>query len=195
MTGKIAALGALAAGLLMLAGCAGEPARTGPVDARVMRSVAAVKLEPAEATRILSAYRTGRGLGPVRLDPTLTAMARHQADAMAATGTLSHSIAGGFSSRLHAAGLDTARAGENLGGGYLSTQEAFDGWRRSSGHNANLLLPGATRFGIALAKAPGTRYRVYWAMVIAADPPPRSETVLRGADGEPVRWAGSLLRP
>ena len=194
MMRKIAALGLLTAALLMLAGCAGEPARTGPVDARTMRSVAAVKLDPAEATRILSAYRTGHGLAPVRLDPALTAMARRQADAMAAAGTLSHSVAGGFSSRLHAAGLDTARAGENLGGGYLSTQEAFDGWRRSSGHNANLLLPGATRFGIALAKAPGTRYRVYWAMVIAADPPPRGDGVLRSATGAPVLMPGVVGR-
>jgi uncharacterized protein YkwD len=190
----IAAL-AMFAAALALAGCAGEPARTGPVDARVLRSVAAVKLDPAEAMRLLNTYRAGRGLSAVRLDPVLTAMARRHADAMAAAGTLSHDIGGSFSQRLQAAGLDTARAGENLGGGYLSTQEAFDGWRRSSGHNANLLLAGATRFGIALAKAPGTRYRVYWAMVIAADPPPRSDTVLRSAAGAPVLMPGVARRP
>jgi uncharacterized protein YkwD len=189
MRKNIAALAVLAAALA-LAGCAGEPARTGPVDARVLRSVAAVKLDPVEALRLLNAYRSSRGLGSVRLDSALTAMARRHADAMAASGTLSHDIGGSFSQRLLAAGLDSARAGENLGGGYLSTQEAFDGWRRSSGHNANLLLAGATRFGIALAKAPGTRYRVYWAMVIAADPPPRSDGVLRAADGTPVRVPG-----
>jgi uncharacterized protein YkwD len=73
------------------------------------------------------------------------------------------------------AGLDTVRAGENLGGGYYSTEEAFAGWQSSSGHNANLLMPQATRFGIALAKDPATQYRTYWAMVVAAEPEKRSE--------------------
>jgi uncharacterized protein YkwD len=182
--------------VLMLAGCAGEPPRTGPADQRVSRSVAAVRLDPAEALARLNAYRASHGLKAVRLDPVLSAMAARHAKAMAAAGTLSHDVGGSFSTRLAAAGLDTVRAGENLGGGYLSTQEAFEGWRRSSGHNANLLLADATRFGIAIAKAPATRYRVYWAMVVAADPlRPRDDRVLRSATGEPVRVPGFALRP
>jgi len=171
---SISALAATLALAALLAGCAGDQRRTGPVDARVAHSVAAVHLDPATATVMLNAYRASHGLGPVRLDPPLTAMAQRQANAMVATDTLSHDAGGSFSSRLAAAAVDTARAGENLGGGYMSTEEAFTGWRNSSGHNVNLLMPQATRFGIALAKDPGTGYRVFWAMVVAAEPERRT---------------------
>jgi len=36
-------------------------------------------------------------------------------------------------------------------------------------HNANLLMPQATRFGIAIAKDARTSLRVYWAMEVAAE--------------------------
>ncbi len=92
---------------------------------------------------------------------------------MVAANELSHDVAGGFTARLLAAGLDTPRAAENLGGGYYSLDEAFAGWRASPQHDANLLMPQATRFGIAIAKDPRTRLRVYWAMELAAEPEKR----------------------
>ncbi|HYC25861.1 MAG TPA: CAP domain-containing protein, partial [Roseiarcus sp.] len=45
---------------------------------------------------------------------------------------------------------------------------AFKGWRDSPEHNANLLMPQATRFGIAIAKNGGSRFGVFWAMEVAA---------------------------
>jgi uncharacterized protein YkwD len=156
---------------LCLAGCAGEaPLRSGPIPPNVERQVAAVRLDPAAATAMLNAYRASRSLGAVRLDPSLTAMAQRQADAMVAANELSHNVAGGFTARILATGLDTPRAAENLGGGYYSLEEAFAGWRASPEHNANLLMPQATRFGIAIAKDARTRLRVYWAMELAAEP-------------------------
>ena len=158
------------AAALALAGCGGgEPLRTGPIDPKVLRAVADAHVDPAGAATMLTAYRASRGLGPVRLDPALTAMAQRQADAMVAANDLSHDVAGGFSSRVLAAGIDTPRAAENIGGGYYSTEEAFAGWRNSPGHNANLLMPQATRFGIAIAKDARTSLRVYWAMEVAAE--------------------------
>jgi len=161
-----------------LAGCGGgEPLLSGPVAPNVARRVAAVRLDPAEAAKMLTAYRASHGLGAVRLDPALTAMAQRQADAMVAANELSHNVAGSFTSRVFAAKLDTPRAAENLGGGYYSLDEAFAGWRHSPEHNANLLMPQATRFGIAIAKDPRTSLRVYWAMELAAEPerPPGGE--------------------
>ncbi len=171
---------------LLAAGCAGEPRRATPLDARATERLAAVTLDPAEATRIFNAYRTSQGLGPVRLDPALTAMAQRQADAMARANTLSHDAAGNFAARVHAAGLDAARAAENLGGGYYSAEEAFAGWRTSSGHDANLRMKEATRFGIALAKDPQTQYRAWWALVVAGEPEKRVEM-----SAGPVGWFGS----
>lgn len=156
------------------AGCASEPQRTSLSQGAADR-LATVRLDPAEAGRIFNAYRASQGLGPVRLDPTLTAMAQRQANAMAASNSLSHDAAGNFTARVQAAGLGGARVAENVGGGYYSTADAFAGWRASGGHDANLRMAEATRFGIALAKNPQTQYRAWWALVIAGDPARRVE--------------------
>lgn len=177
---------------LLLAGCAGAPKDAGPPSPRKLERLAAVKAEPAEAVRILNGYRAGKGLGPVRLDPALTAMAQRQADAMAAGDNLSHDAAGSFTARVHAAGLDTVRAAENLGAGYYSTQEAFDGWKKSSGHEANLSMPQATRIGIALAKNPQTRFGAWWTLMLAADPEKRRE--MSAGPLVPVRGGGTTFR-
>ena len=50
----------------------------------MVEKVAAVTLDPAQAGRILNAYRTSQGLGAVRPDPRLMAMAQRQADVILA---------------------------------------------------------------------------------------------------------------
>lgn len=160
---------------LFLAGCAGTQRETTAPNPRKLERLAAVRVDPAAAVTILNAHRAERGLGPVRLDPALTTMAQRQSDAMAAADSLSHDAAGSFTARINAAGLNTVRAAENLGAGYFSTQEAFDGWKKSSGHAANLVMPQATRIGIALAKNPQTRYGAWWTLVLAAEPEVRRE--------------------
>jgi hypothetical protein len=157
------------AAALALVGCAAgieEPQR------RVWsaKDLAAVRLDPAAAAADLNAYRAAKGLPPIRLDPALSAMAERQAKAMASAGAISHDAAGSFQSRLAASGIDATEAGENLGGGYLSLSEAMSGWRHSPGHDANLLMAGGSRFGIAIAKNPNTQYGVFWAMEIAGEP-------------------------
>ncbi len=156
---------------LAVAGCAAEPPESRLVHAHSAAAIAAVRLDPAAALADLNAYRAGKGLKPVRLDPALAAMAERQAKAMAAGNVLSHDVAGAFPARLAQSGIDTSKAGENLGGGYMSLAEAFAGWRESPAHDANLRLAEGTRFGIAIAKNPDTQYGVYWAMEIASEPP------------------------
>jgi len=158
---------------LALASCGGEAPR-GPMDPRLVRSLESVHVTPASAAALLTAWRQSHGLGAVRLDPALNAMAQRQTDAMVAANTMSHDLGGSLASRLAAAGIKAREAGENLGEGYFSTEEAMDGWQSSPGHNANLLLANATRFGIAIAKDPRTTYGVYWAMEVASEPLPTS---------------------
>jgi len=153
--------------VLALAAC-GRSLETKPLSPQAQRAVANARVDPAAAAAMLSSYRASRGLGPVKLDAALTAMAQRQADAMAASGELSHDVAGSFGSRVLASGLDVQSAAENIGAGYFTTQEAFKGWRDSPEHNANLLMPQATRFGIAIAKNGGSRFGVFWAMEVAA---------------------------
>ena len=173
---------------LTLAGCGGERLDMGPISPALQRSLASVHVDPAAATAMLTAYRASHGLGAVRLDPALTQMAQRQADAMVAANSLSHDVSGGFASRIMNAGVDTPRAAENIGGGYYSTDEAFKGWRESPQHNANLLMPQATRFGIAVAKDARTHFKVYWAMEVAADPdkPSSKPAALMISGGPPL---------
>jgi len=184
---------ALLVSAALLAACAGDPRREGPLDPRMVEKLNAVSLDPAQAGRILNAYRASDGLGPVRPDPRLMAMAQRQADAMVAANALSHDAGGNFTARIHAAGVDSARAAENLGGGYFSVEEAFDGWRKSPGHDANLRMKEATRYGIALSKDPRTSYRAWWVLVVAAEPEVRREMAAEGAG--PAVWFSNNPRP
>jgi uncharacterized protein YkwD len=164
---RLRALVAFAA-LFVLAGCDSERPETQAVSRPTASKLAALHLEPAASTAKLNAYRVEKGLNPLRLDPALTAMAERQARAMAESGTMSHDVAGSLSARLAASGIN-APTGENLGAGYLSFDDALVGWRASPGHDANLLMSGATRFGIALAKNPRDAYGAYWAMEVGAE--------------------------
>ena len=112
----------------------------------------------------ISDYRRAHGLSAVRADSKLGAVALRQAQAMAASGTISHSAAGSFSSRV--AGLRKSRAAENIAAGFLSFAETLKQWQDSAGHRANLLMPGAKKVGVASVANARSPYRMFWAMVI-----------------------------
>jgi uncharacterized protein YkwD len=122
----------------------------------------------AAAASLLSDYRRANALPAVEPDPALNAMAKDQARRMSELDRLTHDPGGrGFTQRLNASGFQAARAVENVGAGYHTLAEAFSGWRDSPSHNKNMLVSGATRFGIGTAYAPGSKYKVFWALVLA----------------------------
>ena len=167
---------------LTLAGCAPSLNEVA-VDARTERAVAAVHLDPHAAMAQLNAYRASKGVAPVRLDDSLDVMAQHQADAMAASGQLSHTVGGAFMTRLASDHIDAGEAGENLGAGYYSLNDAMAGWKGSAEHDANMLRPGFTRIGVAIAKNARTSYGVYWSMEFAGEPTPKGQAGLVAAGG------------
>lgn len=118
--------------------------------------------EAAAAARLINAYRAARGLGPLRVDARLNAVAAEHARAMAGVDLLSHDIGGGYAARMRRHGLPTDS--ENLGWGYETAAEAVAAWRASAPHHANLVKPHG-RMGLARAVAPGMR--PYWALVLA----------------------------
>jgi uncharacterized protein YkwD len=125
------------------------------------------KVNVSEAAAIISAYRANNGLGKVVISPRLNAIAAAQANAMARADKMSHDVGGPFARRLAQGGYDMLAAAENIGAGYRTLAEAFSGWRGSPPHNANLLNREVTEIGIANAYAPGGKYKVYWALVLA----------------------------
>jgi uncharacterized protein YkwD len=126
------------------------------------------QLDAGGAAAMISNYRTNNGLPAVTLDPLLMKMADEQAHAMAARNKLDHAVVGTFQVRLKRSGFDAATAAENISAGYHTMAEAFSGWRDSPQHKANMLLKNATRMGIAAVYVPGTKYKVFWALVLAA---------------------------
>ena len=154
---------------LGLAGCTDLAERRPSGDATVSRSLAAssARVDPVAARDLISIYRRNNGLGTISVDPALQRAAEAQAQAMAAADSASHDVRGSLKSRLAEAGVAPAVAVENVSAGYHTLADAFSGWRGSKPHNANMLNPAVRRIGIATAYAPGTKYKVFWALVLA----------------------------
>jgi hypothetical protein len=134
-----------------------------------------------DMAEMISQYRREHGLSAVKIDPELTAVAERQAKAMAASGIMDHSIAGSFASRV--SGAHTGMAAENIAAGTKTWSETFRMWQNSPGHNANLLQTQADSLGVAVARNDQTRYKTFWAMVIA-DKAPKKKGHKAVADGD-----------
>jgi len=151
----------------VLAGCAADTVpKAEPSFYRDLAQPGA-QLDAAAAASMISGYRTNNGLPAVTLDPELTRLAEAQAALMAKRDKLDHNTGKPFVARLKASGYDAKRAAENIGAGYHTLAEAFSGWRDSAPHRANMLLAGATRIGIAAIYTPTSKYKVYWALILA----------------------------
>jgi cysteine-rich secretory family protein len=138
---------------------------------------------------MISRYRREHGLSTVKTDPQLTAIAERQAKAMAAAGVMDHSVAGSFASRM--SGARTGMAAENIAAGTKTWAETFRMWQTSPGHNANLLQSKADSVGVAVARNDQTRYKTFWAMVIAEKSPKRKDRKV-AAEGEILERRESL---
>jgi uncharacterized protein YkwD len=136
--------------------------------ALLLSKLAAADASPAE---MISDFRLKHGEGRVVMDATLNRVALEQAKAMAARDALDHDVLGSFSSRI--ASARAGRAAENIAYGYDNFEKTLDQWITSTEHRKNLLLPKASRVGVASAKS-ATSHRTYWAMEIAGEyePPP-----------------------
>jgi cysteine-rich secretory family protein len=126
-----------------------------------------------DMAEMISRYRREHGLSTVKTDPQLTAVAERQAKAMAASGIMDHSVAGSFGSRISS--VNANRAAENIAAGTKTWAETFRMWQNSPGHNANLLQARADSVGVAVARNENTRYKMFWAMVIAEKAPKEKE--------------------
>ena len=115
------------------------------------------------AAALISAFRQQHGVGSVAVSDALTRIAQEQANAMAKRDLLDHELVAPFSQRI---GLQFRPAAENIAFGHDDFAGTLRQWINSSGHRANLLLPGAKWIGVAHAS---NGRRMYWAMVIAAD--------------------------
>jgi uncharacterized protein YkwD len=159
-----------AAALLALSACAADRDPPAPGEPSFYRSMASAgaQLDAATAASMISGYRRNNGLTEVSVDPALMKLADAQARAMASRDKLDHNVIRGFTDRIKVSGYDAKIAVENIGAGYHTLAEAFSGWRDSPPHRANMLRGGVNRMGIAAVYAPGSKYKVFWALILAA---------------------------
>lgn len=169
--------------VFVLAGCAAALAGcAGPLAG----GSATIPLPIADGAALASAnrFRAANGLPPLSIDGRLMQAARIQAEAMAASDSLSHTAGGRLPGRVAAAGYDWSTTAENIGRGYADYEAAMRGWIGSPGHRKNLLNPNIVHIGFAGARrADGGRN--YWAQVFAA---PRPDARSRG-----VAFRGQVL--
>ncbi len=149
-------LAVCAAILLGLTACSDAPTQ----QARILGTSTS---DAAQVARLISEYRVARGLTPVTVNATLNRAAVFQAEAVAKMGRLSH---GNFSARMHEFQIRGAAA-ENLSAGSNAAAAVVERWKKSPGHNENLLMPEARQVGFARVTT-ASGYRTYWALVLAA---------------------------
>jgi uncharacterized protein YkwD len=164
-TAQAISLCSLTGGLI---GCSDEAKPSGQPSFYKSMAAADAELDAKAAASMISGYRRNNGLGIIALDDKLMKMAQEQARAMASKNRFEHDAAGPFAQRIKRSGYDAKVAVENIGAGYHTLAEAFSGWRDSPPHRANMLHSGVTKMGIAAVYAPNTKYKVFWALVLAA---------------------------
>lgn len=190
--------GALFAGAALLgaslAGCSTSAPPTASTGGGIYQSQSApgAVLDKAAAAAMISELRRGKGLPPVTLDVALNRMAEEQAGAMARTQKLSHEgAAGTFKQRIARSGYRNGGMWENVGAGHDNLADAFTGWRSSPSHLKNMLQPKAERMGIAVARAPGSRFEVFWTLVLADPNDPRPQVAALGPAAQREEAAGA----
>lgn len=153
---------AMAAMLAALAACSKPPAPdvAGPTFYQRLDAPKA-QFDPNGMAALINAWRMKNGLKPLALDQSLVddamMMARRDADA-------DRSVHGTMPTLARA---DQGQRIARPSAGYRTAAEAFSGWRDSPGLNSAMLDPTATRLGLGAAAKSGSKYGVYWMLIVA----------------------------
>ena len=140
----------------------------GPVGPAVATKTAGFCADGEEAAFLtqINAYRAGKGLGPLALTQTLSAASEHHSKSMARHNYFDHDlkpegITWSKNMSRHGYRLNTHR-GENIAAGNPGAQATFEQWKKSPGHNANMLDPDFTAIGVGRAYGANSKYKWYW---------------------------------
>ena len=121
----------------------------------------------ADVVRLTNEARARNGLPALRTNGKLMEAARIHAEQMAAAQRGDHTISGAryptMQSRLDAVGYAYLQVAENVAWDQSSAQSVLTSWMNSSGHRANILDPGLTEMGAAMARS--SRGEPYWIQV------------------------------
>ncbi|MCK9518245.1 MAG: CAP domain-containing protein [Dehalococcoidia bacterium] len=162
-------LSAAGLGAAMLASSAlfalsAEPA-SALTNCTVPDSAVALDSEETRFLQLINDYRAQNGLGALTISTNLNRAAAWMVQDLGEKAYFSHtdSLGRSPSTRAQDCGYPGG-AGENLAAGTVrdTAQEAFDAWKASSGHNANMLNSSYKVIGIARTYVSGSPYGWYW---------------------------------
>lgn len=133
----------------------------------------AMNAEELEFLRLINEYRAANGLGCLAPSPTLNDAADYMSRTMGEQDFTAHNeppcdesgeVCTGRTAdqRIRDFGNDATAFGENIAAGVETAAKAFEGWKNSPGHNANMLREQFTAIGIARVEVPGSRWGTYW---------------------------------
>ncbi|MBZ0271553.1 CAP domain-containing protein [bacterium] len=137
-TRRRAALAICAIALAFAAGCTAAKGRV-----EYYPDVAENEFDQKTLIRI-NKYRWSLGLAQLTHEPHLEMLAREHARAMHEAGKMSHD---GFRERARRSGMTTCV--ENLAVGTRTSEQVFNGWRASPGHDRNMRVPDLHYAGVA----------------------------------------------
>ena len=139
-----------------LAACVPVPSGN-PLSSRPLATQQAANVE---FDQLLTALRQQAGLGPLRHNAQLSQIAKAHAADMTARGYFAHRTPEGVGPMARAVGAGVTGCGiaENIAQGQKTTQAAFEAWRGSAPHRANMLNPTMQSYGLG-------RDGVHWVMV------------------------------
>lgn len=128
---------------------------------------AAVTLDSEEQAfvTLLNNYRAQNGLGPIIIDSSIQAAAEWKSNDLGVNNYFAHNDLDGRDpwTRLCDFGYCyNTWKGENIAAGYTTAQSAFNAWKASPGHNANMLGVNYKVMGIARVYVAGSTYGYYW---------------------------------
>jgi uncharacterized protein YkwD len=124
---------------------------------------------------LINDYRAQNGRGPLTTTTSLQNAADWMSEDMGVNAYFSHTDSLGRSpwARMSDFGYSyNTSKGENIAAGYTSAQSVFDGWRNSTGHNANMLNSNYVVMGIARVYIAGSPYGWYWTNDFGGYDPP-----------------------
>ncbi len=141
-----------------------------PKGAFASRNYKKTRLNKKQALAMINQYRASKNLKRLSLNSKLSKAAKMHAKDLAKHDRISHFGFDGSDpwQRIKKTGYRAALAAENVGTGQASMKEVFVGWKKSPGHNENLLLSDATQMGIALVKDAKTEYKTFWVLELGS---------------------------
>ncbi|MFZ1813865.1 MAG: CAP domain-containing protein [Rhizobiaceae bacterium] len=171
--------GAALVGSSLLSGCAGfgrGEASSSHAGRKGTPNAKPLEFDPAEGLAKVNGTRKRFLLPAFSTDLRLQRAAQNHADLMAQTGNFGHEFGPGtqFPTRISAVGFEGS-AGENLGVGYGSVEDAIEGWLNSPKHREILLRSRYDLAGIAYAfnvSGRNPKFTHYWVLIVGKDVAP-----------------------